>query len=362
MIWGLIPAFSQDDSSMKNSLFIEVQTSYGFIMPHVKAIEYLVQGHIPALDVRFGKNTTGNHLWEQLYNFPRIGAGYYRCSYNNPEVLGHVNAFYGFINIPLIKKNNRFSVNTEIDFGFSYLTKIFDIYDNYNNIAIGSHGNVFFKSGVDTKIRILPRAYLINGISFSHCSNGRVQEPNLGINVVAISGGINYQLGKDNYTYNRINPPEFIRFNEYSIVTAAGIKQWRRHDENRYFASTLSFNCSRNINYLQRIGLGMDIFFDASIETSIEYYDEVESAHKDLYRSGIHISHDLVYSRLALVFNTGYYFYTKYVEITSLYSRLGLRYKVTDHLLANLTLKTHFAQADFIEWGIGYTWKTKKNE
>lgn len=351
--------FSQDNHMPAKELYIEAFVNYGFIMPHVKAIEYLVEGHIPGFELRLSKATFGKNIWEQQYNYPRIGAGYYYCNYNNPDVLGKVNALYSFINIPIVKKNERFSFNYEIDLGVSYITKIFDIHDNYKNIAIGTHGNVFFKTGVDTKVKVFKNTELVNSLSFSHCSNGRVKEPNLGINVVSASVGLSYYLGR-HYNKKILQLPEFIRTTEYSVIASGGIKQWRRHDQNDYFASSLVFNMERHINNLQSIGIGLDIFYDASIATSLEYFDEDKKVtHTDLYRSGIHLSHNLIYNRLSLVFNAGYYFYTRYVEITSVYSRLGLRYKISNHLLANLTLKSHFAQADFIEWGIGYYWKNK---
>jgi hypothetical protein len=36
------------------------------------------------------------------------------------------------------------------------------------------------------------------------------------------------------------------------------------------------------------------------------------------------------------------------------YHRLGLRYQFKEHLLLNLVLKSHWARADYIEYGIGY--------
>jgi hypothetical protein len=41
---------------------------------------------------------------------------------------------------------------------------------------------------------------------------------------------------------------------------------------------------------------------------------------------------------------------------------LGLRYQLNEHLLANLSLKAHLGQADFIEWGVGYKISKKKHE
>ena len=333
---------------------------YGFIMPHLSAIEYLVDGHPNAFEVKVGKEVAGNLLWEQLYNYPKVGLGYFLCDYKNPDILGFEHGLYSFINVPLTGRNKRFGLNAEMDFGVSYLTKTFNIETNYKNIAIGTHANVFFKLGGNTRIQLTDKLELINGLYFSHCSNGRVKEPNLGINVVTTSAGLLYYFNSQrNKKYTP--PPVLNRYFTYSAVACGGFKQWRRHDQNIYFAYSIAINAERRLNHLERLGIGLDLFYDQSIGTTLEYYDENKQATTgDLFRSGFHVSHDLIYNRLELVFNAGYYFYTKYVEITSIYSRLGLRYQASEHLLFNFTLKSHFAQADFVEWGIGYRWKQKK--
>ena len=36
------------------------------------------------------------------------------------------------------------------------------------------------------------------------------------------------------------------------------------------------------------------------------------------------------------------------------FNRIGLRYMLSKHPIANVTLLTHFAKADYFEWGMGY--------
>ena len=76
-----------------------------------------------------------------------------------------------------------------------------------------------------------------------------------------------------------------------------------------FFAYSIAINAERRLNHLERLGIGLDLFYDQSIGTTLEYYDENKQATTgDLFRSGFHVSHDLIYNRLALVFNAGYYF------------------------------------------------------
>ena len=58
--------------------------------------------------------------------------------------------------------------------------------------------------------------------------------------------------------------------------------------------------------------------------------------------------------RLMVPIEFGFYAYSKNKSVGFMYHRIGLRYQVSKHLLFNLTLKTHFAVAEYIEWGLGW--------
>jgi hypothetical protein len=72
-------------------------------------------------------------------------------------------------------------------------------------------------------------------------------------------------------------------------------------------------------------------------------------------RPGIAFGYDLWLGKLTFLFQAGVYPYTYYKGDGRIYSRIGWRYRLPYGITANLTLKTHFAKADNIEFGIGYT-------
>ena len=47
----------------------------------------------------------------------------------------------------------------------------------------------------------------------------------------------------------------------------------------------------------------------------------------------------------------------RYDMDNELYHRVGMRYQFDNGLLLNMVLKTHWAKADYVEYGIGYTLK-----
>jgi hypothetical protein len=55
------------------------------------------------------------------------------------------------------------------------------------------------------------------------------------------------------------------------------------------------------------------------------------------------------------ILGMGVYLRDVYNPDGRLYHRIGMRYHATKHWSANLVLKSHWAKADYVEYGIGYT-------
>ena len=348
------------ESNNNNNFYLENKYHYGFIWAHSSVINYFAKGHVPCIEINIGRQTDGKQYWHQVLGNPSVGVGYYWANLGNPDILGNVNAVYYYINIPIIKKSN-FTFNYNLAAGLSYLSKCFDIKDNYYNVAIGSHFNSYLNVSIDTKIRLFPRLLLINGIGITHFSNGSVMVPNLGLNVIAYNCGIKYLLSREKNKPVQTIPDhiatskdKFKRVNEFSIIYAAGAKEIHPPGERKYFISLISANIDRIFSYKRKAGLGIDVFYDGSISKKFQNEGEFNIKTVDLIRPGIHISHDLVFNKLSFTTQLGVYIFTKWEGDGYFYHRFGLKYKFTEHFFANLTLKTHYANADFTEWGFGY--------
>jgi hypothetical protein len=63
--------------------------------------------------------------------------------------------------------------------------------------------------------------------------------------------------------------------------------------------------------------------------------------------------------RFHFVFGMGAYIRDKYSPEDPVYHRIGARYYLKNGIIFNLTLKSHFARADYLEYGIGYTFNYK---
>lgn len=353
----LAESHATGQGNITNNVHIDSKFHYGFIMPHHKSITYVLEKHVYGFEINVSRPTYGKHIWEQLYRNPRNGIGYVFFDYGNPEILGKVHALYGFMNIPVVRdKKNNYLFNYRIAFGMSYLTKRFDVYENHLNTAIGSKINIYFRLGFDTKIPVSENLELLGEFGFTHCSNGKVRSPNYGLNVLSGSLGLSYFINSTNKERIIMELPEDYKKNYFSVIYSAGAKVYDNLYNRYYFISSLSFDYERHVNLKRRVGIGADLFYDQSISEALAVDGELNKDLSNLFKFGLHGSHTLIYNKVLMTINIGRYLYSKYTDLSLFYSRLALKYKLTDHILLNLSLKAHSAKADFVEWGIGYYW------
>lgn len=345
---------AQFSETLGKGLHIETDYGYGFVMPHHKSIAYFLEDHIRTFDVKITKATYGNKYWNQLFRYPYYGLGFYRSNLGNDDVFGFANALYAYVKVPIIGSSNKINLSYQMSMGASYLTKHFDIKDNYQNLAIGSHLNIYIGLSLQSSIPLSKRLALTNGIRVSHFSNGRMKSPNKGLNVLTGSVGLIYNINNTNQAKILMKLPDIKNKNEYSVIYAAGIKTISRYEEGNYYASSLIFDYNRNYSLKARWCAGVDLFFD---ESNTQYSNNTEKSNflnSDLYQFGIHGGHDLVFGNFSVIVNIGAYIYTPVEVLAPVYSRIGIRYRIKNKIITNLTLKTHWAKASFIEWGIGY--------
>ncbi|MFM7566066.1 MAG: hypothetical protein ACKO4K_04915, partial [Flavobacteriales bacterium] len=86
----------------------------------------------------------------------------------------------------------------------------------------------------------------------------------------------------------------------------------------------------------------------------------IEKRQIDLLQVGAYAAYLVPMDRFHFVFGMGAYLRDKYSPEDPLYHRIGARYACKNGLLLNFTLKTHWARADYLEYGLGYMFKYRK--
>ncbi|MGQ9846875.1 MAG: acyloxyacyl hydrolase [Bacteroidales bacterium] len=340
------PLFSQSSWLFTSSI------RYGFLFPHRPSLSYFNNRHINEITFEVSKQLSDTNKWYKLYRFPNFGGGLYYAKLPSSLYTGKAIATYGFIDIP-IKWNKNHSLNYSIASGIAYLTKHFNRNDNYYNIAIGSSLNAFINFGIHYCL-YFKKLQINTGISFTHYSNGALKKPNLGFNIPSLKISVGYLSKPKDFYYPKTQYKNNKHStNEYDIMLSFGFRQNFPSDPNTYLVNNLAFTYERQISIKRKLGIGIDLFYDPSIpvrEQSIPNFNK----YYPYFRNGLRLSHDLIFNNLSITVQAGGYLYDPLMSDGLIYSKIGIRYNINSWLRANILLKSHFAKADIIEFGLSF--------
>lgn len=327
---------------------IEVNPKVGFLLAHRGVMGHLGKEHAIGGEITGFIQTNGSKNYHQHYNYPKVGVTLFGSTVGNNKLLGQVYGSYIFIDFPFAK-NQRNEFSGRISAGGSWNTKIFDQESNPKGIAMSTHFNALICLGFRYRY-FIGNSHLLAGIDLTHCSNGSTKVPNLGINLPYVTLG----FGKTIQRSERIkNTTEFEkkRWN----VTAIGIlsvKEIFPTGGRKYPVYALSVLGRKITGPKSGIETGLDFIYKTSIKG---YKPEIPKTDASIAQLGVYCGYILPLDKLQFVLGMGGYLVDKYNPDNALYHRLGMRYQANKHLMINFTLKTHWAKADYVEYGIGYT-------
>lgn len=334
-----------------DNLKITANYQKGLVLPEYNFINYLAQDYVQAVELNIARETYGENIWHNIYRFPEYGVSFYYANLGNEDALGREVALTYFFKIPfLIRKNFRAYNNLGI--GLGYVSKKFDLENNYLNVAVGSHFNIHFNYRLGMNYDISDKVGINAGLSFDHFSNANTGEPNLGINYVTAFSGISYRVGqKKEYRYHELDP--HVKRNEVMLFANIGGKHTRSLSSEYFFTSSLSLDVNRSITRVFHLGLGADVFYDTSVKSQLE---DMNKEHQgiDNFQSGIHFTQTLVYNKFSISIQEGIYLLLQdRVGANVMYNRGIIQYKMTENLSLRLAMKSHLHILDYPELGVG---------
>jgi len=360
LLGGIQPELlgARQDSLKRWFPFDQAELSYhsGIIMPHVPAIDFMTNDYTSGLDLRLLHNSDGSRGWHHLFHYPRLGLGYHHGSLGNKQVYGQAHSLYGFFEAPAITISPGTALHYRMSAGLSYITKTFDVQNNLYNIAIGSHLNLHYQLSMLATIRLTNEYQLVAGIGLNHFSNGKIQSPNKGLNLISGSLGVRYTLYEPDKSQKTEPIPDLPDKNHFSLIWSHGLKDYNRFQPAVYYISSMNLSYERQYARMAKYGMGLDAFYNPSLKNHLPASPANDLTHPALYRLGVHLSHDVIVGDFSLTLQLGHYIYNRVFYITDLYNRIGLKYYGKKHLILNVSLKSHNANAEFIEFGIGYQW------
>lgn len=366
---GGLTAQDQARNAGQDQYFFQVIYHQGVHWNRTLYLQEQMSAGFKGIEARFGMQTAGKKPWQQLNHYPRYGIGIHYADEIRDKAdttLGNPISLFIFYNAAWAKFG-RFSLNTNLSAGLSYNPLVYDPVTNPYNDVVGSHINLYLDASLFLGIRLCERLDLNAGYGMNHYSNGRIHMPQKGLNNWGWNAGLTYLFGGGQKPFRRSDkiytkPPEFQPYEEIQLMASVGVTEWQlpsMPEGYHYMASSLSADYAYRFAVRSALTMGLDIFYDGSLERSLKIApEEVDFLQKT--QLGAHLGYQVSISRFTILLNLGTYFMQHTYIRGFYYSRAGGRIRLTDHLDLHLCIKSRNGiRSDYIEWGMAYHIKTR---
>ncbi len=350
LLVGLL-TFSQND---QQSSYIDVNYFKGNIALHNDDILHLITGHPEGVILSWNKKTFGHKDWEQRFNYPDYGVSFAYQNLKN-DVLGNNYSLYGHYNFYFLKRNLMLRIGQ----GLAFTTNPYDKESNHKNIAFGSKimSSTYLMFNYK-KERIFDKFGLQAGFSLIHYSNANVKAPNTSINSITVNLGVVYDLNGEVDYVSDLTDEKFTQPIKYNVVFRSGVNESDVVGSGQFPFYILSGYVDKRINHKSAFQLGADVFFSDFLKEYIKYRhaafpEDGEDGKSDYKRVGIFAGHELFVNKMSVLTQLGYYVYYPYDFEGRTYFRAGLKRYFGDKWFGALTLKSHGAKAEAVEFGVG---------
>lgn len=346
--------FSQDKM---HTSYLDLSYFKGNIALHNNDILHLIKGHPEGYILSWNKKTFGFNDWEQRYNYPDYGVSFAYQNLKN-DVLGDVSALFAHYNFYFLKRKLMLRIGQ----GLAFTTNPYDKANNFRNIAFGSKlmSSTYIMLNYK-KERLIDRFGLQAGLSLIHYSNANVKAPNTSINSVTLNLGLIYNLDEEPLAYQNTldaNDNKFTQPIKYNIAFRSGINESDVVGSGQFPFYIFSAYADKRLNRKSAVQLGADVFFSNFLKEliyykSVAFPEEHVMGDEDYKRVGIFAGHELFINKTSVITQLGYYVYYPFDFEGRTYMRIGLKRYISDTWFGALTLKSHGAKAEAVEFGIG---------
>ena len=346
--------------SQSKSSYFQADYFYGNIINHNPDATVFLQGHPTGFFLSYNKKSFGEENWQEHYNYPDFGfsAGYQ--DYKS-DILGELYAIYGHYNFYLLNRTNKNQLIFRTGIGLAYATKPYNKVTNNKNTAFGSalNSSTYFKL-------YFQREYLLQnlgvnaGLTFVHASNSNIKSPNSGVNIWALTLGLNYNLNEKEQKIPFKPSTASKKFKEpikINIAIRGGINESEiiRSGVKPFFVA--SAYADKRLNRKSAIQFGADLYISPILK---DYYNlnlTIPNTNlketNSFSRIGMFVGHELFINKISIETQLGYYVKYPFEYQARYYETLGLKRYFGTKWFASVRLKAHGANAETVEFGIG---------
>lgn len=343
----------------KNHLSIALNTKFGGVLPS----NDFVKGNnlfgsplssFQAYSLKLLWQNPAYYNWQKQYKIPYYGLGISFNNFFNPQEIGQPVSIYGNLGLP-VKRWNKLELYADLQFGLAVNWIHFNPNTNPNNIAIGSPITAHIDVGLLALYPLSKHFDFGAGFGFLHFSNGSMQLPNYGLNIVGPSLELKYHLKGRPDTKNILPGSKMKRSDALFFMVGFGRYQFSETFlDNHWTAVGFSTIYYRQLSNGFRLGTGVDVDYLSGIRAVPENKRGIQGLEN--FTVGIGLYPEMIIDRLSIVGGVGMYaFHIKFGDFKKPYQRLGVRYDFRNNMSAGINIRSvNFSQAEFLEFNIGY--------
>ncbi|NNE75890.1 MAG: acyloxyacyl hydrolase [Pricia sp.] len=345
--------FSQD-GDRTNSYTFDINPYYGSIILHNPDISHLISKHPTGLILSYNRKTFGREDWQQWYNYPDLGASFIHQNTNNPT-LGNTYGLYAHFNFYFLKRNLQFRIGQ----GVALATNPYERNTNFRNNAYGSRllSSTFLMFNYHRENIYKGLGFRV-GISVVHYSNANVKAPNTSTNTLAFNAGLVYSLIGRDTEYIERNKEKITEPVKYNLIFRTGVNESDNIGHGQFPFYIFSGYADKRLGRKSAIQVGTDVFFSNFLKELIRYEaisfpEKNVASDTDYKRVGLFIGHELFINKLSIGTQLGYYIYYPYDFEGKVYNRFSLKRYFGEKFFGVVSLKSHGAAAEAVEFGVG---------
>lgn len=335
---------------------MDASTYYGSIVLHNPDISHLIEQHPSGFILAWNRKTFGTEAWQADYNYPDLGYSFVYQNFKN-NTLGENFGLYAHYNFYFLKRQLQLRIGQ----GVAYTNNPYDKEENFRNNAFGSHllSSTYLMLNYHRE-QLFEGLGIKAGLSLVHYSNANFRAPNTSTNTFAFNAGFVYNLDGDKPTEYLV--PELTDFVSgpagYNLVFRFGLNESDVVNSGQYPFYIISAYADKRLGRKSGLQLGADLFFSNFLKELIRFqsisFPELEvDGDADFKRIGVFAGHELFINQMSIVTQLGYYVYYPFDFEGRVYNRIGLKRYFGERWFGAITLKSHAAKAEAVEFGLG---------
>ncbi|MCT2560941.1 acyloxyacyl hydrolase [Chryseobacterium herbae] len=359
----------------KNYLSFSMGSEYGKILPTNVSLKNDKHRDYAGYSLQILKQTSGKNNWGRRFNDPQYGIGIFAFDFVENRKMGRPFGIYGIYNTK-IRQWGHLKWYHNVNFGISFNSNRFDTDRDYHNISLGSKTNMFISLGTGMYYELDKHFDVGLHVKFNHLSNGALQMPNKGLNMISSQLSLVYHPDRAVIGKSGIVSADYKKSDHIEVSAFGGRKKvFYKGDHREDLKLYQGFNYSvygTEVFYMRRYspksayGIGMGMTMDEHYNHTMYVSDKALYQKKRFSNDQLLLSiipiYRLMMGRLYLNIGAGYYVLKKQRKYDNsiFFQKIGLQCQITDRFFASFGINAYdLHAANYLEWKLGYTFSKK---